>query len=90
MAEQLEGAFDHLGPDGLVVTAQRTANHGADQGSPVSQQEDPIAQGGEGEVGDEGRVVDGDPSRASCYFKDIDGKVLDRFDIISDLQPNEP
>lgn len=35
-------------------------------------------------------VVDGDPSRASCYFKDIDGKVVDRFDIISDLQPSEP
>ena len=35
-------------------------------------------------------LVDGDPNRASCYFKDIDGKVVDRFDLISDLQPNEP
>jgi hypothetical protein len=31
-------------------------------------------------------LVDGDPKRASCYFKDIDGKVVDRFDIISGLQ----
>jgi hypothetical protein len=31
-------------------------------------------------------LVDGDPNRASCYFKDIDGKVVDRFDIISGLQ----
>jgi hypothetical protein len=35
-------------------------------------------------------LVDGDPNRASCYFKDIDGKVVDRFDIISDLQPSGP
>jgi len=31
-------------------------------------------------------VVDGNPSRASCYFKNINGKVIDRFAIISDLQ----
>lgn len=30
-------------------------------------------------------VVEGDPRRASCYFKDIDGNIVDRFDIISDL-----
>lgn len=35
-------------------------------------------------------LVDGDPRRASCYFKDVDGKVVDRFDIISNLQPTEP
>ena len=35
-------------------------------------------------------LVDGDPNRASCYFKDIDGKVVDRFDIISHLRPNGP
>ena len=33
-------------------------------------------------------LVDGEPNRASCYFKDIDGKVADRFGIINDVQPN--
>ncbi|MGH6918135.1 MAG: metallophosphoesterase [Geminicoccaceae bacterium] len=27
--------------------------------------------------------VDGEPNRASCYFKDIDGRVPDRFELIS-------
>jgi hypothetical protein len=35
-------------------------------------------------------LVDGDPYRARCYFKDIDGNVIDRFDIISDLKRVEP
>ncbi len=30
-------------------------------------------------------LIDGEPNRASCYFKDIDGKVVDRFSIISDV-----
>ncbi len=34
-------------------------------------------------------LVDGEPNRASCYFKDIDGEVLDRFSIINDVQPTE-
>jgi hypothetical protein len=33
--------------------------------------------------------VDGEPNRASCHFKDIDGKVVDRFGIISDVQQPE-
>jgi len=33
-------------------------------------------------------LVDGEPTRASCYFKDIDGEVPDRFSIISDVQPS--
>jgi len=32
--------------------------------------------------------VDGEPNRASCYFKDIEGEVPDRFDIISDIAAN--
>ena len=31
-------------------------------------------------------AVDGEPNRARCYFKDIDGRVADRFVIISDVQ----
>ncbi len=34
-------------------------------------------------------LVDGKPNRASCYFKDIDGNVADRFSIINDVQPTE-
>ncbi len=33
-------------------------------------------------------LVDGQANRASCYFKDIEGKVVDRFEIVSDLEPN--
>ncbi len=33
-------------------------------------------------------LVDGEPNRASCYFKDIEGEVPDRFDIISDIAAN--
>lgn len=29
---------------------------------------------------------DGDPERASCYFKDIDGNIPDRFDLISAVE----
>ncbi len=32
--------------------------------------------------------VDDEPNRASCYFKDIDGEVPDRFVIISDIAAN--
>jgi hypothetical protein len=32
--------------------------------------------------------VDGEPNRASCYFKDIDGEVPDRFGIVSEIAPN--
>ncbi len=32
--------------------------------------------------------VDGVPNRASCYFKDIDGEIPDRFSIISDIGAN--
>ncbi len=34
-------------------------------------------------------VVDGKPNRARCHFKDIDGNVADRFDVISDVKPLE-
>jgi hypothetical protein len=30
--------------------------------------------------------VDGEPNRASCYFKDINGTVVDQFAIVSDVQ----
>jgi hypothetical protein len=30
--------------------------------------------------------VDGEPNRASCTFKDVDGAVADRFTIVSDVQ----
>lgn len=30
--------------------------------------------------------VDGEPNRASCYFKDIDGKVPDRFELINGVK----
>lgn len=33
-------------------------------------------------------LVDGVPNRASCYFKDIDGEIPDRFSIISDIGAN--
>lgn len=29
--------------------------------------------------------VDGDANKASCYFKDISGRILDRFDVISEV-----
>ena len=35
-------------------------------------------------------LVEGEPNRASSYFKNINGKVVGRFDIISDLQPSGP
>ncbi len=31
-------------------------------------------------------LVEGKPNRANCYFKDIDGKLADRFSIINDVQ----
>ncbi len=33
-------------------------------------------------------LVDGVPNRASCYFKDIDGEIPDRFSVISDIGAN--
>ena len=33
--------------------------------------------------------VDGEPNRARCYFKDIDGVVVDRFQIVSEVQQPE-
>ncbi len=29
--------------------------------------------------------VNNDPNRASCYFKDIDGNVADRFELINNI-----
>lgn len=34
-------------------------------------------------------AVDGEPNRARCYFKDIDGVVVDRFQIVSEVQQPE-
>ncbi len=33
-------------------------------------------------------LVDGEPNRASCYFKDVDGEIWDRFSVISDIGAN--
>ena len=33
-------------------------------------------------------LVDGEPNRASCYFKDVDGEIWDQFRVISDIGAN--